>query len=192
MNHLYLLSLFLDKVEDNVRLLEGHASGVCNVRWGHGDSKLLVSASFDNTVRVWDTTTASCLAVYHSVESVFCAIFSPIHENIVIFVGKGTTLAFVDYTKHPPQPDGGKSKLRVEQFCEIFLTLNYFFQRTNLPLSGPLPRSATTRGPSGKRNAPANRSATWRNPSVRCEFPTRLARRLHRKATAMLNPNQNW
>ncbi|XP_038109419.1 protein rigor mortis [Culex quinquefasciatus] len=104
-----------DKVEDNVRLLEGHASGVCNVRWGHGDSKLLVSASFDNTVRVWDTTTASCLAVYHSVESVFCAIFSPIHENIVIFVGKGTTLAFVDYTKHPPQPDGGKkNKLAIK------------------------------------------------------------------------------
>lgn len=119
-NHIRLIDFTKgidDKVEDNVRLLEGHTSGVCNIRWGHGDSKLLVSASFDNSVRVWDTTTTNCLAVYHSVDSVFCAIFSPIHENIVIFVGKGTTLAFVDYTKHPPQLEevnGKKAKPAVK------------------------------------------------------------------------------
>ncbi|XP_053694685.1 protein rigor mortis [Sabethes cyaneus] len=91
-----------DKVDDNIKLLEGHSLGVCCLRWGHGDSKLLVSASFDSTVRVWDTSTFSCLSIYSSIDSVFCAIFSPIHDNVVIFTGKGITLSFIDYTKYPP------------------------------------------------------------------------------------------
>ncbi|XP_055634618.1 protein rigor mortis [Toxorhynchites rutilus septentrionalis] len=94
-----------DKVNDNIKLLEGHTEGVCTVRWGHGDSKLLVSGSFDNTVRVWDTQTCSCIASYRSVDSVFSALFSPIHENIIILSGKGTTLEFVDYTKYPAESD---------------------------------------------------------------------------------------
>lgn len=116
-NHIRLIDFsngIDDAVEDNIRLLEGHRMGVCNIRWGYGDSKLLVSASYDNSVRVWDTTTANCLAVYNSVDLVYCAIFSPIHENIVIFVGKGTTLAFVDFTKHPPSPDGENNRKKTK------------------------------------------------------------------------------
>ncbi|XP_058451329.1 protein rigor mortis isoform X2 [Malaya genurostris] len=90
-----------DKVDDNIRLLEGHSKGVCCVRWGYGDSKLLVSGGFDCTFRVWETTSSSCLAIYNSVDAVFCAIFSPVNEDVIIFTGKGTTLAFVDYTKLP-------------------------------------------------------------------------------------------
>ncbi|XP_065090276.1 protein rigor mortis isoform X2 [Ochlerotatus camptorhynchus] len=90
-----------DKVDDNITTLTGHLEGVCCLRWGHGDSKLLVSASFDDTVRVWDTANGSCIAVYRSIDSVFCAIFSPIQENIVILTGKGITLSFFDYTKYP-------------------------------------------------------------------------------------------
>ncbi|XP_058815393.1 protein rigor mortis-like isoform X2 [Topomyia yanbarensis] len=91
-----------DNVDDNIRLLDGHSKGVCCLRWGYGDSKLLVSGGFDSSVRVWDTINRSCIAVYNSVDSVYCAIFSPINENIIILTGKGTTLAFIDYTKHPP------------------------------------------------------------------------------------------
>lgn len=90
-----------DQVEDNIKLLEGHTEGVCCLRWGHGDSKLLVSGSFDNTVRVWNTVDCSCIALYRNIDSVFCATFSPIQENIIILTGKGTTLAFFDYTKYP-------------------------------------------------------------------------------------------
>lgn len=93
-------------------MLAGHLEGVCCLRWGHGDSKLLVSASFDNTVRVWDTTNGSCIALYRSVDVVFCAIFSPIQENIVILTGKGITLSFFDYTKYPVTEGSlAKSKL---------------------------------------------------------------------------------
>ncbi|KXJ76949.1 hypothetical protein RP20_CCG008598 [Aedes albopictus] len=90
-----------DKIDDNIRVLEGHTEGVCCLRWGHGDSKLLVSGSFDNTVRVWNSVDCSCLALYRNTDSVFCAMFSPIHDNIVLLTGKGTTLAFFDYTKYP-------------------------------------------------------------------------------------------
>lgn len=102
-----------DKIGDNIRLLEGHTEGVCCLRWGHGDSKLLVSGSFDNTVRVWDTTSYSCLALYRNTDSVFCAMFSPIHDNIVILTGKGTTLAFIDYTKHPVTENALAKKTRL-------------------------------------------------------------------------------
>ncbi|XP_055539791.1 protein rigor mortis isoform X2 [Wyeomyia smithii] len=91
-----------DKTDDNIKVLEGHSLGVCCLRWGHGNSKLLVSASFDSTVRVWDTITFNCLSVYNSMDSVFCAFFSPIHDNTIIFTGKGTTLSFINYIKYPP------------------------------------------------------------------------------------------
>lgn len=99
------MNLLPDKLDNNIKLLEGHTEGVCSVRWGPGDSKLLVSGSFDNTVRVWDTQTCSCIALYRSADSVFSVVFSPIHENIVILSGKGTTLEFVDYTKYPIEID---------------------------------------------------------------------------------------
>ncbi|XP_055597200.1 protein rigor mortis [Uranotaenia lowii] len=102
-----------DQVTENITSLEGHTEGVCTVRWGNGDSKLLVSSSFDSTVRVWDTTSASCIAVYNSTDSVFCAIFSPIHENVIIFSGKGTTLSFIDYTKHLASENSSTKKTKV-------------------------------------------------------------------------------
>ncbi|XP_062546175.1 protein rigor mortis [Armigeres subalbatus] len=114
-NHIRLIDFSKgmdDKVDDNITLLEGHTEGVCCLRWGHGESKLLVSGSFDNTVRVWDTVNCSCIALYRNTDSVYCAIFSPIQENIVILTGKGTTLAFFDYTKYPVTQNALAKKTR--------------------------------------------------------------------------------
>ncbi|OJJ78664.1 WD40 repeat domain-containing protein [Aspergillus glaucus CBS 516.65] len=51
-------------IEDNwgacVQTLEGHSGSVTSVIFSH-DSKLLASASYDDTIRVWDARSGQCL-----------------------------------------------------------------------------------------------------------------------------------
>uniref|UniRef100_A0A182MVR0 Uncharacterized protein n=1 Tax=Anopheles culicifacies TaxID=139723 RepID=A0A182MVR0_9DIPT len=91
-------------------LLEGHKEGVCKVRWNRGDTMRLVSCSFDNTVRVWDALSGDCLSIYRTQSYSYAAIFSPLDENIIFFVGKGTSLASFDYTKHQDESAKGTTK----------------------------------------------------------------------------------
>lgn len=57
--------------------LTGHLAGVSSVRWsGHSEHKL-VSASFDYTVRVWNTQTMECIAWSAYENKMHCAAFLP-------------------------------------------------------------------------------------------------------------------
>lgn len=51
-------------IEDNwgacVQTLEGHSASVTSIIFSH-DSKLLASASYDDTIRVWDARSGQCL-----------------------------------------------------------------------------------------------------------------------------------
>uniref|UniRef100_A0A182YIM0 WD_REPEATS_REGION domain-containing protein n=1 Tax=Anopheles stephensi TaxID=30069 RepID=A0A182YIM0_ANOST len=85
-------------------LLEGHTDGVCKVRWNRSDAMRLVSSSFDSTIRVWDALSATCLKIYHTKSFVYAAIFSPLDENLILFVEKGNTFACFDYTKQHDEP----------------------------------------------------------------------------------------
>uniref|UniRef100_A0A182WA53 Uncharacterized protein n=1 Tax=Anopheles minimus TaxID=112268 RepID=A0A182WA53_9DIPT len=94
---------FEGAAEKETILLEGHAEGVCKVRWNRGDTMRLVSCSFDCTIRVWDVLTGDCLSIYRTQSHTYAAIFSPLDENIIFFVGKECSLSSFDYTKHHDQ-----------------------------------------------------------------------------------------
>ncbi|XP_052863974.1 protein rigor mortis [Anopheles cruzii] len=94
---------FNDCGEKNITTLEGHEDTICQLRWSRGDSMRLVSASFDKTVRVWDALSSTCLKVYHVGSFVYSAMFSPLDENIIIYVAASSSLAFFDYTKEHPR-----------------------------------------------------------------------------------------
>lgn len=57
--------------------LVGHQGGVASVRWSGQSEHKLVSASFDHTVRVWDTQTMECIAWSEYENKMHCAIFLP-------------------------------------------------------------------------------------------------------------------
>ncbi|XP_058062846.1 protein rigor mortis [Anopheles bellator] len=97
---------FHDCGEKNITTLEGHEDTICQLRWSRGDTMRLVSASFDKTVRVWDAPSSTCLKVYNTGSFTYSAMFSPLDENIIIYVAAYSSLAFFDYTKdHPRQKE---------------------------------------------------------------------------------------
>lgn len=57
--------------------LTGHLAGVTTVRWSGQSDHKLVSASFDHTVRVWDTQTMECIAWSEYENKMYCAAFLP-------------------------------------------------------------------------------------------------------------------
>lgn len=61
--------------------LVGHTSGVSFVSWSKQSDHKLVSASFDNTVRVWNTQTMECIAWSEYENRMNCAIFMPTGEK---------------------------------------------------------------------------------------------------------------
>lgn len=62
--------------------LVGHLAGVTFVKWSSQSDHKLVSASFDHTVRVWDTQTFECIAWSEYENKMFCAAFLPTGESI--------------------------------------------------------------------------------------------------------------
>ncbi|KAF2856407.1 beta transducin-like protein HET-E4s [Plenodomus tracheiphilus IPT5] len=55
-----------------LQTLEGHSSAVCSVAFSH-DSTQLASASWDNTVKIWDASSSACL---HTLEGHSRAVYS--------------------------------------------------------------------------------------------------------------------
>ncbi|KFB49251.1 AGAP010152-PA-like protein [Anopheles sinensis] len=96
----------VDNDGKNITLLEGHEDGICKLRWSRGESMLLVSCSFDSTIRVWNAPSGTCVSVFRTGYFVYSAMFSPLDENIILYVGKGCSLSFFDHTK--PQKDFSK------------------------------------------------------------------------------------
>lgn len=71
--------------------LIGHEAGVTFVSWSGQSEHKLVSASFDHTVRVWDTEKMQCIAWFEYENKMHCAAFLPtgikkINYNITIFI----------------------------------------------------------------------------------------------------------
>uniref|UniRef100_A0A182PCI0 Uncharacterized protein n=1 Tax=Anopheles epiroticus TaxID=199890 RepID=A0A182PCI0_9DIPT len=110
-----LSSGFEDKQEKEIISLEGHKDGICKVGWNRGDTMLLVSSSYDCSIRVWDALSATCLNVFYTKAFAYAAIFSPLDENIILFVGKGIPLSCYDRTKqHAAEPSKASSKLNIK------------------------------------------------------------------------------
>lgn len=57
--------------------LSGHQSGVTFVSWSDKSEHKLVSASFDHTVRIWNTQTMECIAWSDYGNKMHCATFLP-------------------------------------------------------------------------------------------------------------------
>lgn len=75
--------------------LTGHTQGVNWIRW-NTELPRLVSTGFDNTVRVWNTDTAECLAVSAYNGKMYCAIFLPNDANLIACSGQSETLHVFD------------------------------------------------------------------------------------------------
>ncbi|EOA38913.1 hypothetical protein CARUB_v10011309mg [Capsella rubella] len=59
--------------------LYGHTGDVLDLAWS--DSNLLLSASKDNTVRLWRIGSDQCLHVFHHNNYVTCVQFNPVNKN---------------------------------------------------------------------------------------------------------------
>lgn len=83
------------KVEER-GILSGHVQGVTWVKWSNESDTRLVSTGFDNSVRVWNTEIAECIALSEYTDKMFCAIFWPSDENLIACSGKSETLHIFD------------------------------------------------------------------------------------------------
>lgn len=76
--------------------MRGHTLGVTWVEWSNKSENRLISTGFDNSVRVWDTDTAECLAMCEYNDQMYCAVFMPDDENLVAASGKSETMHLFD------------------------------------------------------------------------------------------------
>jgi WD40 repeat protein len=84
-----------DKIE--MKSFLGHTDGIVSVRW-NPDGTQLVSVSYDNTVRIWNASDASCCKVFTFDNAMYACAFSPLNSNIVLVGGQGTTTVILDIT----------------------------------------------------------------------------------------------
>ncbi|CDO75480.1 hypothetical protein BN946_scf184935.g16 [Trametes cinnabarina] len=80
--------------DDEVVILSGHKLQVSNLAWSpdtsSGHHELLVTTSFDQTARLWDTVTGQCLRVFHDHKShVYSLAFSPDGRHFATAGGDG-------------------------------------------------------------------------------------------------------
>lgn len=79
--------------------LAGH-NGTTFIRWSNESTNKLVSSGYDGTVRVWNTETRECIAMYQYDFTAYCAMFMPNDENYVMVCGVNETLHIFDCRKH--------------------------------------------------------------------------------------------
>lgn len=99
--HLFEFVKEENKILDTKELgvLYGHTLGVTWVYWSDKSVNRLVSTSFDNTVRVWNTETAECLALCEYNDKMYCAVFMPENDNLIAASGKSETLHIFDVSE---------------------------------------------------------------------------------------------
>ncbi|XP_019199701.1 PREDICTED: WD repeat-containing protein YMR102C-like [Ipomoea nil] len=68
--------------ETPIHEFHGHTAGVLDLSWSTTNS--LLSASKDNTVRLWKVGSDECLGVFHHSNYVTCIQFNPVDENFFI------------------------------------------------------------------------------------------------------------
>ncbi|KAI0639523.1 WD40 repeat-like protein [Trametes polyzona] len=79
---------------DNVVALTGHNGGIAALAWSphtlRGEHEVLVTASFDETTRLWDTVTGQCLRIFHDHRGVvYNLTFSPDGRRFATAGGDG-------------------------------------------------------------------------------------------------------
>ncbi|KAH9898280.1 WD40 repeat-like protein [Cubamyces lactineus] len=80
--------------DDQVIVLTGHQQQVSTLAWSpntpSGEHELLVTSSFDQTARLWDSVTGQCLRVFHDHKShVYNLTFSPDSRHFATAGGDG-------------------------------------------------------------------------------------------------------
>lgn len=99
-NHIYILNGDDGDTFQTVGELTGHQSGVTCVSWSSQTEHKLVSASFDHTVRVWDTQTMECIAWSEYDSKMQCAAFLPTGKSTFSSIDRrskvnGKTIVFI-------------------------------------------------------------------------------------------------
>lgn len=94
-----LLECLNDSEVSSVGKLVGH-KGVTYIKWSNEYDNKLVSTGFDGTIRVWDTTSLTCISLYQNDFIMNSAIFMPTDENYVICCGLRDSLHIFDTRIH--------------------------------------------------------------------------------------------
>lgn len=96
--------------------LIGHKQGVTCLKWSNECENRLVSASYDYSVRVWNTDTQECIAINRYDSKMYCAIFMPGNENFILCSGQSETLHIFDIRTHSDIEEATTNGLYIYHF----------------------------------------------------------------------------
>jgi len=95
--------------------LNGHLQGVTDFAWSVSN-EMIVSCSFDATVRFWDTNSGECIRIVEDVSPVLCCTFQPLNNNLVV-TGNGKGVIQVLNISTGKYIKTGASKTAGAAFC---------------------------------------------------------------------------
>lgn len=90
-------------IDANIQNLVGHCNRVASVRFNK-EGTLLVSCCFGGYVKIWDLKNLECISSFNIKTQVYCAIFLPSNEDIVLCGGLESTILAYEWSKFP-KPD---------------------------------------------------------------------------------------
>ena len=70
-----------------LQTLEGHSRGIDSVAFSHNSTRL-ASASWDNTVKLWDASSGKCLQTFNVGKTITSLSFNPVGSCISTEIGK--------------------------------------------------------------------------------------------------------
>lgn len=118
-------------------VLRGHTAEVSSVQWSVvRQEQVVLSASWDGSVRVWDPQALSCIATFGGhVGNVYAACWSPHLPHTFASVASDETLRIWDST-HPPN-----SKMQLHAHSGEILTCDWSKYDQNLLFTGGVDRT---------------------------------------------------